>query len=243
MLAIWFGYLYDSSAVAGSSPKLARTGKTDIATTDGADAGVVINPAKGFPMAAASVVLVKGDTAGRTAGAVAGDPSGAVGASGAESGGKTCEPATGFSTGAETCIWRCETRAASVTNAGPGVAALDLSLTFLSRADCGHSKPVISNASRFSASEHMRASDAAFMPMFQSSRLFFSILQLLSVHVEPTEMPKPGPLTPPDDDPMQVSLEVVSGGPDTEGTFLTVCVPLYSIFERDSPGLLKVIPW
>ena len=84
---------------------------------------------------------------------------------------------------------------------------------------------------------------AAFIPMFHNSRLFFNSLQLLSAQVDPRDTPKPGPLMPPDVEPMQVSFDVVSGGPDTDGTFLIVCDPLYSINWRDSAGLLKVMPW
>ena len=68
------------------------------------------------------------------------------------------------------------------------------------------------------------------MPMFQSSRLFLSSLQLVSDQVLPTDTPNPGPLTEPDEEPMQVSFEVDKAGPDTEGTFLMVCVPPVSIY-------------
>ncbi|MNS93364.1 hypothetical protein [Variovorax sp. KBS0712] len=66
------------------------------------------------------------------------------------------------------------------------------------------------------------ASDAAFMPLFQSSRLIFRRLQCSSVQVVPKLSPTPAPLALALVLPMQVSLLVVRFGPLTEGTFLTV---------------------
>ena len=66
------------------------------------------------------------------------------------------------------------------------------------------------------------ASDAAFMPLFHSSRDILMRLQCSSVYVLPPVMPKPATDTPPLAEPMQVSLDEISGGALTLGTFLTV---------------------
>ncbi|WEE80275.1 hypothetical protein LZ683_13450 [Comamonas testosteroni] len=87
------------------------------------------------------------------------------------------------------------------------------------------------------------ASEAAFMPLFQSSRLIFRRLQCSSVQVVPKRTPKPGPLALPLLLPMQVSLLVVRLDPFTLGTFFTVYVPLYSTMFLDVPDTVLFRFW
>jgi len=84
----------------------------------------------------------------------------------------------------------------------------------------GHWTPESSIASLLSASIHMRAKAASLRPMFHISREFFNIMQFLSVQVEPIETPTPGICNAPVDDPIHVSLELVSGAANAEAAAL-----------------------
>ena len=50
----------------------------------------------------------------------------------------------------------------------------------------------------------------------------------------PSDNPKPGPFAEPLAEPMHVSLLVVNGGPEADGTFFTVCVPEMCVSVRSS---------